>query len=286
MTHAVDANGIIDIEKIDYSLITISEIRGAQGANEKSNNPTDSMKTARIMYGDNKLLLRMGKYPTPWGLGPPMTMKKESGSPQPFRLDLSLGRSPESDPAYRLGMYIDGLVRKLAEENPKDMLNRKTFSDDLFEERFRGPCVRFSRDPATRELRDYPPSLRISVPISPMTNKFQVDGFFSADRKALDITPENATTQICRGDQVRCLVLYDKVWINSIGFGVKNKLVQCRVYKAPMRLDVDLTGGDADDVLEAVHMEETDHMGVDEDSEMERANYSLSGMRNVAEATR
>lgn len=277
----MDQYGIIDIEKIDYSLITIGEIRGIQqskGQDNKATNAGDGIKTARILYDGQKFTVRLGKYPTPWGLSPPM--KKEGASQ--FRLDLSLGRTPEEDPVFKLGQYVDGLVKKLAQDNTKDMLNRKTFSDDIFEERFRGPSIRWSRDPATRELRDYPPSLRITVPVDPYNpNKFQVDGFFTPSRQVMDVNINNANNQISRNDQVRCLVTFDRVWVNAIGFGVKIKLVQCRVYKAPMRLDVDMTGGDMDiDAIEEAYMPhaDVDVMGEDESEEV-RANNSLAGMR-------
>ena len=187
-------------------------MRGLPSGPDRSEN--SAIKTARILYDGVPLKVRLAKMPTSWGLSSPMNAERSN---QPFRLELSMGRNPEDTGIFKLCKFIDDIVRKNAEENSKDYLFKRTFSADLvgfravrpprgsdpfqFEERYKGPALRFSKDKMTGEIKDYPPFIRMNVPVAPDGMNFQVDGFFSAERKPITVTVQNASSQISRNDQ-------------------------------------------------------------------------------------
>ena len=147
-----------------------------------------------------------------------------------------------------------------------------------FEERYKGACLRFSRDKTSGEIKDYPPFMRFNIPVAPDGLNFIMDGFFGQDRKPIQVTTSNANQMISRNDQCRCIIQVNSLWANQLGFGFKLKMLQIRVIKAALRLaDVDRTGGDDEDDAMLV-VEESD------DPELAQANMHLQGMRRGAEA--
>lgn len=144
------------------------------------------------------------------------------GDPKAYRLEISLGNNPETTATYRLFAHIDRLCEERATANPKEFLNRKQFSRELFEERYKSPCIRFAKNRETGEIRDgFPPFIRVAVPIKQGTQVFDVFGFFSADKRPLEVTPVNAQQMISRNDQVRTVLSLDKIWVSGLGFGCK-----------------------------------------------------------------
>ena len=123
----MDSFGIIDVDKIDVSKIQIGVLRGLPSGPNGSE--TSSMKTARILYDGQPLKVRLNKMATSWGLSAPLNSDK--GMNQSYRMELSLGRDPEESSIYKLCKYLDDACKKNAEENPKDYLFKRQFSQDL-----------------------------------------------------------------------------------------------------------------------------------------------------------
>jgi hypothetical protein len=189
------------------------------------------------------------------------------------------------------------------------MLNGKPFSQVLFDERFKGKLVKYSRDAQTGEIKsEYPPSLSISIPVSKDGDAFLVDGFYAPDKTAMTVTPENASEMIARHDLVRSVVVVDKVcafavpspplratdnsfpsrsqqlWASGIGFGIKLRLFQARVYRRAFYQKQDLCGGDDEDIdpMEMAHQPSLDEDIMGDSEDEKRAHLSLSGMRPPA----
>lgn len=157
----------------------------------------------------------------------------EPGGSTAYRMELSLGHDAITTATFKMFDYVDKVIRQAAEENPRDFLNKKTFSEDLFNERYRSPCIRVAKDRESGESRGLPPFVRLVVPLK-ADGSFE-SSFFSPTKEPLVVGVSNANSTISRNDEVRALISFDKVWQNSLGFGVRIKLLQARVYKTALR---------------------------------------------------
>jgi hypothetical protein len=104
--------------------------------------------------------------------------------------------------------------------------------------------VCYSIDKKTREVSDYPPRLKISIDRSLRTVFVKYPG--SKKFEPVAVTPETIGNVIEKGDYVRPVVEHKNIWMSTMGFGTKWKLVSARVYKSDICSD-DIAGGSDDE---------------------------------------
>ena len=128
------AYGIVSVENVDLSKVTIAELRGFQ-MEAKGGEQGGGMKTAKarratthdacaslmwccccqILYDGQPMRVRLPKLVTSWGLSPPL---KTDGI-QAYRMELSMGSHGDDSPTYKLFAHLDKLCEEKAVANPK-----------------------------------------------------------------------------------------------------------------------------------------------------------------------
>ncbi len=160
---------------------------------------------------------------------------------------------PESGEAYKFFHEFDEFLVNEAEKRCKDWFNKHSLMREVISEKYI-PMVHYSRDPSTKAIAPYPPTIKFALMKKQGTNELDTSIYIrdqeTGTSTRVDMDSENCSNIIEKNDSLRPVVDCFKIWFSPSSFGSKWPMHQARLYKHQIQevsKDIDLTGGDSDD---------------------------------------